>query len=95
MNINQALGWGLFAALSYYIPLRAYADRVVSKSKFTNSGFPSLLISYAIWYLPIVMLLAGAVLFDEFILCSSVAFVAILWAYLGHKWIQNQSVETD
>jgi hypothetical protein len=95
MNINQAIGWGLFAAVSYYIPFRAYADRVICKSKIADSAFPPLLISYIIWYVPIVMLLIGAILFEEFIFCSSVALAAILWAYLGHKWVKSQSGETD
>lgn len=95
MNINQAIGWGLFAAVSYYIPLRAYADRVICKSKLADSAFSPLLISYAIWYTPIVMLLAGAVLFEELSFCSSVAMVAIVWAYLGHKWVFSQSLEDD
>jgi len=89
MDINHAIGWGVFAALSFYIPLRAYADRVICKSKLVDSAFSPLLISYAIWYVPIVMFLVGAVLFDKLFFCSSVAIVAILWAYLGHKWVRN------
>ena len=99
MSIYQALGWGLFAALSYYIPIRVYAERENLKSKFSESIWPPLLISYAIWYIPIIILLVGAVLFEKLFYgtfyCSSVALTAILWAYLGHKWVHGKSLNDD
>jgi hypothetical protein len=93
MSIYQAIGYGLFAALSFYIPFNAYADRVIRNSKLANSTWPPLLISYVIWYIPIIIMLVGLVLFENIFICSGVVFVAVLWAYIGHKRIQKLSVE--
>ena len=41
----------------------------------------------------------GAVLFEKLFYvtfyCSSVALTAILWAYLGHKWVHGKSLNDD
>jgi len=99
MSIYQTIGWGVFAALSFYIPFNAYAERVVCKSKFANSAYPPLLISYAIWYMPIVLLLVGGWLFGKLFsnsfFCWSILLTAILWAYFGHKWVQTSPLEDD
>jgi hypothetical protein len=93
MNAYEAIGWGIFAGLSFYIPIRVYTEKVISKSRLTESAYPPLLIAYVIWYIPIVIFLAGAVLFDQPFVCSSVALMAILWAYVGHRWAKAQLLE--
>ncbi len=97
--MNKDIFWGiglsLFVAISWYIPLRAYAERTILKTKLVETTWPPLLISYVVWYVPVLISLLGVILFDEFIGCMSVTIVAILWAYIGHKWIQGQPLKDN
>ncbi|MCB8953080.1 MAG: hypothetical protein H6650_13815 [Ardenticatenales bacterium] len=94
-DIFRGIGWGLFVAISWYIPLKAYTEKTTLRTELVESKWPPLLISYVVWYVPVLILLLGAILFDNFAGCSSVTIVAILWAYTGHKWIQNQSSDDN
>jgi hypothetical protein len=93
MNAYEAIGWGIFAGLAYYFPIRVYSEKVISKSRLAESAYSPLVIAYFIWYIPIVILLVGAVLFNQLFGCSSVALIAILWAYVGHRWAKAQLLE--
>ena len=88
-EIVRIVGLGLFAAVSWYIPLRAYADWMIQRTKFIESRWPPLLLSYFVWYVPFVILLLGAFFIETPMGCSSAIIVAILWAYIGHNLIQG------
>ena len=91
-NIFWGIGLSLFVAISWYIPLKAYTERTIVRTKLIETKWPPLLIAYAVWYVPVLISLLGVILFDEFTGCLSVTIVAILWAYIGHKWVQGQSL---
>lgn len=91
-DIFRGIGLGLFAAISWYLPLRVYAEKTILRTKFVKSKYSPLLISYTVWYVPVLILLLGAILFDNFAGCSSVTIAAGLWAYIGHRWVQSQSL---
>lgn len=83
MSIYQAIVWSIITALSFYIPFKAYADRVICKAKIADS-WPPLLISYLIWYIPILIMLWGLVVFEQIPICAILTIIAMLWAYMGH-----------
>ena len=94
-DILRGMGLGLIVAISWYIPLREYAERIISKTKLVDTNWPPLLISYCVWYVPVLILILGNIMFNKFASCAGVTIGAILWAYIGHKWIQGQSLEAD
>lgn len=85
MTLLQVLGLGLFAAISWYVPLQAYARSVILKTKYAEGRWSPLLLSYFVWYIPVVFLLIGTMFSDPSLACSILAVVAILWAYIGHQ----------
>ena len=86
-DILWVIGLSLFAAISWYNPLRAYADRTISQTKLIESSWPPLMFSYIVWYMPFEILLFGAFFFASDLGCSITLISAGLWAYIGHNMI--------
>lgn len=92
MNIIEAISLGLFGALAWYIPLRMYSQRTIAQRAINETRWSPMLMSYTVWYVPVLILIVGATLgdlADSGAICWSAMIVAALWAFIGHNWVKS------
>lgn len=92
-KLLQFVGIILFGAISFYIPLQAYARRIQRHFNWLPSSktrLKTIAIAYFVWYMPVVWAACGVLLSENRVPVypSILLIVAILWVLIGYLFME-------